>query len=254
MPPLTRETAGPLLNVNGELIGINTAIFAKAQGIGFAIPINKAKRIVSDLVRYGEVIPAWIGMTVQDIDERIAQYLHLPHAGGVLVTEIEKNSPAFKSGTRNNDIILSIETKTIQSVENYQNIMKDVAAGDTVRLRLWRNEREINVSVKTEVFTLDRAKELAYRLLGVSVENLSSKNRFADGTSEKEGVLISELQRQSYLAAIGVRPGDIIRQIDEITVKNTKDFEKAIVKYRQKKSMVVLLQREGQLYYITVKL
>jgi S1-C subfamily serine protease len=76
----------------------------------------------------------------------------------------------------------------------------------------------------------------------------------ADGTGEKEGVLISELQRQSYLAAIGVRPGDIIRQIDEITVKNSKDFEKAIVKYRQKKSVVILLQREDQLYYITVKL
>ncbi|MFC1812876.1 Do family serine endopeptidase [Thermodesulfobacteriota bacterium] len=248
------NSGGPLLNVNGELIGINTAIFAKAQGIGFAIPINKAKRIVSDLIRYGEVIPAWSGMTVQDIDERIAQYLHLPHADGVLVTEIEKNSPAFNSGILNNDIILSVETKTIQSVENYQTIMKDVAAGNIVRLRLWRNKREINVSVKTEVFPLDRAKELAYRLLGVSVENLSSKNRFAYGTSEKEGVLISELQRQSYLAAIGVRPGDIIRQIDEITVKTTKDFEKAIIKYRQKKSVVILLQREDQLYYITVKL
>ena len=248
------NSGGPLLNVNGELIGINTAIFAKAQGIGFAIPINKAKRIVSDLIRYGEVVPAWIGITVQDIDERIAQYLHLPHVDGVLVTEIEKNSPAFKSGVRNNDIILSIETKTIPSVENYQNIMKDVAAGDTIRLRLWRNKREINVSVKTEVFPLDRAKELAYRLLGVRVENLSSKNRFAYGTSEKEGVLISELQRESYLAAIGVRPGDMIRQIDEVTVKNTNGFEKAIVKYRQKKSVVILLQREDQLYYIAVKL
>jgi S1-C subfamily serine protease len=132
--------------------------------------------------------------------------------------------------------------------------MKDVAAGNIVRLRLWRNGREINVSVKTEVFPLDRAKELAYRLLGVSVENLSSKNRFAYGTGEKEGVFISELQRQSYLAATGVRPGDIIRQIDEITVKTTKDFEKAIIKYRQKKSVVILLQREDQLYYITVKL
>ena len=146
------NSGGPLLNVNGELIGINTAIFAKAQGIGFAIPINKAKRIVSDLIRYGEVVPAWSGITVQDIDERIAQYLHLSHADGVLVTEIEKNSPAFKSGIQNNDIILAIETKTIQSVENYQNIMKGVAAGDTIRLRLWRNKREINVSVKTEVF------------------------------------------------------------------------------------------------------
>ena len=79
------NSGGPLLNINGELVGINTAIYAKAQGIGFAIPINKAKRIINDLIRYGEVIPAWIGITVQDIDKRLAKYLKMQEAGGVLV-------------------------------------------------------------------------------------------------------------------------------------------------------------------------
>ena len=99
------NSGGPLLNINGELIGINTAIYAKAQGIGFAIPINKAKRIVTDLIRYGEVIPAWIGVTVQDMDAELAQYLKAPAIKGVLVKKAEKPDLPLKLGIREGDII-----------------------------------------------------------------------------------------------------------------------------------------------------
>ena len=109
------NSGGPLLNINGELIGVNTAIYAKAQGIGFAIPINTAKRIVSDLIRYGEVIPAWIGITVQDIDADLARYLKASAIKGVLVKKAEKSGPAGKAGIREGDIILSIKTRDIIS-------------------------------------------------------------------------------------------------------------------------------------------
>jgi len=98
------------------------------------------------------------------------------------------------------------------------------------------------------------ARELAFKLLGIKVENLSLTKRFQYKTFAKTGVVISEVNRQSYLARIGVKPGDIIRQIDEMTVSNVKDVEKAVVKYRHKKSIVILLQRSDQSYYITVKL
>ena len=97
------------------------------------------------------------------------------------------------------------------------------------------------------------ALELANSLLGISVDNLSAKNRQIFKTYAKEGVVISNLNRQSYLARIGVRPGDVIRQLDDISIKNIDDFKKAIIKYRQKKSLVMVLQREDQLYNITVK-
>jgi len=90
--------------------------------------------------------------------------------------------------------------------------------------------------------------------MGVAVENLSNKNRYINKLFAKEGVLISEINRQSFLAQIGVRPGDVIRQMDDITIKNIKDFKNAITKYRQKSSVVILLQRGNQLYNITVKL
>jgi len=248
------NSGGPLLNINGNLIGINTAIYAKAQGIGFAIPINKAKRIVSDLIRYGEVIPTWIGITVQDIDADLARYLKASDIKGVLVKKVEKIGPARKAGIRIGDIILTIATRDILSVENYHTVMNGFPAGETIDISLWRDGKVRTVSVKSSAFPKELALDLAYSLLGVAVENLSKINRYINKPLAKEGVLISEIHRQSFLAQIGVRPGDVIRQMDDITIKNIKDFENAIIKYRQKSSVVILLQRGDQLYNITVKL
>ena len=93
------NSGGPLLNINGELIGINTAIYAQAQGIGFAIPINRAKRIISDLINFGEVVQAWIGMTVQALDSNLSNYLGVPGDVGLMVTAVETESPAATAGT-----------------------------------------------------------------------------------------------------------------------------------------------------------
>jgi len=248
------NSGGPLLNINGELIGINTAIYAKAQGIGFAIPINTAKRIVSDLIRYGEVIPAWIGITVQDIDADLARYLKASDVRGVLVKKAEKSGPADKAGVREGDIILSIQTRNIISEKDFHSAMITYSAGEKIDITIWRNGKTETVSVKTSIFPKELALDLAYNLLGISVENLSSKNRYTYKAMAKQGVLISDLNRQSFLARIGAIPGDVIRQIDDIPIKNIKDFEEAIIKYRQKNSLVIVLQRGDQLYTITVKL
>ncbi|MBU4185511.1 MAG: Do family serine endopeptidase [Proteobacteria bacterium] len=248
------NSGGPLLNINGELIGINTAIYAKAQGIGFAIPINKAKRIISDLIQYGEVIQPWIGLTIQNLDKRLAQYLKVPGNKGVLVKEVAKNSPSHKAGIHDGDIIISIGTRKIHSNNDYRTALKDSSAGNTIKINLWRNGKALNVSLVAAVFPLDLAGELAYQLMGIRTENMSSRKPFAYKITAKQGVIITEINRQSYLYRIGVRPGDIIRQIDEINVKNLKDFEGAIVKYRHKTSVVILLQRGDQGYYISVKL
>jgi Do/DeqQ family serine protease len=248
------NSGGPLLNINGELIGINTAIYAKARGIGFAIPINTAKRIVSDLIRYGEVIPAWIGITIQDIDTDLARYLKASTINGVLVKKAETVGPARKAGIREGDIILSINTRDIASEKDFHRAMLALSAGDKIDITVWRNGKTKTVSVKTSVFPKELALDLAFDLLGISVENLSAKNRHIHKSLAKQGVLISDVNRQSFLAHIGARPGDVIRQIDDMPINNIKDFEQAIIKYRQKNSLVIVLQRGDQLYNITVKL
>ncbi|MBW2598243.1 MAG: PDZ domain-containing protein, partial [Deltaproteobacteria bacterium] len=227
------NSGGPLLNINGELVGINTAIYAKAHGIGFAIPINTAKRIISDLIRYGEVIPAWIGITIQDINEDLARYLSASAINGVLVKKAETVGPARKAGIREGDIILSINTSDIASEKDFHRSMLALSAEEKIDITVWREGKTKTVSVKTSTFPKELALDLALA---------------------KQGVLISDVNRQSFLAHIGAKPGDVIRRIDDIPIKNIKDFEQAIIKYRQKNSLVIVLQRGDQLYNITVKL
>jgi serine protease Do len=248
------NSGGPLLNINGELIGINTAIYSKAQGIGFAIPINTAKRIVSDLIRYGEVIPAWIGITIQDIDEDLARYLKASAVHGVLVKKAEPVGPARKAGIREGDILISINTSNIASEKDFHRAMIALSPGEKIDITVWREGKTKTLSVKTSAFPRELALDLAYDLLGISVEDLSTKNRYMYKALAKQGVLISDVNRQSFLAHIGAKAGDVIRQIDDIPIKNIKDFEQAIIKYRQKDSLVMVLQRRDQLYNITVKL
>lgn len=247
------NSGGPLLNINGELIGINTAIYAKAQGIGFAIPIDKAQKIISDLIQFGEVIQAWIGITVQFLDPRLARYLDLPQNQGVLIKELEKDSPAAVAGLKEGDILMAVGGRKIYSLQDYQTAIRNYADGDRVKMTLWRNGKSGTVIVKASVYPQNRAMDLAYRLLGVKVVSRSSDRHF-DVSDQEKGVRISEIDQQSYLARIGVRPGDIIRQINEIKTNDIDSFEKAIIKFRQKTSVVILLQRGDRGYYITVNL
>jgi Do/DeqQ family serine protease len=248
------NSGGPLLNIYGELIGINTAIYAKAQGIGFAIPINKARRIVTDLIKYGEVIPAWIGVIVQDLDHELAQYLNATNVKGVFVKKIETTSPAHKAGIHEGDIIRSIGSRKILSQNDFNTAMSNISAGETIKITIWRDGKTKEISVKSSSFPMELALDLAKHILGVSVKNLSKKNRYIYKTYAQKGVVIAEINRHSYLAHIGARPGDVIRQMDELTIKNIDDFKKAIVKYRKKTSLVIVLQRQDQLYNITIKL
>jgi Do/DeqQ family serine protease len=248
------NSGGPLLNINGELIGINTAIYAKAQGIGFAIPIGKAQRIVSDLVQYGEVKQAWIGLVVQELDEKIARYLNYSSRKGVMVKSIEPESPAQRAGLREGDILLTLGNKRIVGLDDYLGASKAVTAGETLEIQAWRGGQTRTVNLKTKEFPLERADELAWSLLGIKVDQLTSKNRRDFRIAIRDGVVISEIKSGSYLASIGARPGDVIRQIDDTSTPTREEFRKALVKSRQKSSLVLLIQRGEQGYYVTVSL
>jgi Do/DeqQ family serine protease len=248
------NSGGPLLNINGELIGINTAIYAKAQGIGFAIPINRARRIVADLIQYGEVKQAWVGLVVQDIDERLAQYLKYAGAKGVMVTSVEEGSPADQAGFMKGDVISAVDTRKIKSRDDYLAATKSLAADRKVAFEIWREGKNRQIAVKTRVFPLELADSLSRRLLGITVSDISSKTRKTYGIYARSGAVISTLAPKSYLYRIGARPGDVIRQMDDITIESKADFDKTIIKYRLKPSLVLLLQRGEQGYYITVRL
>lgn len=244
------NSGGPLLNIDGELIGVNTAIYAEARGIGFATPINRAKRIISDLINYGEVVQAWTGMTVQALDPDLALYFNLKNNTGVIVTAVEPESPAMVSGIQEGDIILSIDGVTISGISAYRMKTNEISAGQTISLAINRNGNHSNLFLKTTVFPLDRALELASQRLGIEVSNIDEQTSTTDAPRAHAGVLIMKIRPGSQLDRIGVRPGDIIRQIDETRVDNISDFKAAMVKYRNRPSVVLLIQRDGRLYYI----
>jgi serine protease Do len=253
------NSGGPLLNINGELVGINTAIYARAQGIGFAIPISKARRIITDLIRHGEVIQPWVGLTVQDLDATLSQYLNLPEPDkvnrkGVVVKEVEPSSPASTAGIQAGDILLSIANRSLTSAADYQTVINGISAGDTAAIDISRNGKSLTLSLQSAIFPEERAPVLALKLLGIRVEKQAAKKRPGRQPASSGGVVISEIAPSSYLARIGVKPGDIIHQLDDIEIGSIDDFNKAIVKYRQKPSVVILLQRADQLYNITVEL
>lgn len=248
------NSGGPLLNINGELIGINTAIYAKAQGIGFAIPISKTRKIISDLIAHGEVIEPWIGIIVQNIDAGLARYLNVPAKSGVLIKMVENGSPAAKAGAREGDIILALDNRKIVSEDDFQSTMRNYSVGDKLNLQLRRSAEPLSLSVVASQFPMEKASALGYRLLGIRTEDLTPGTRGRFNVAADSGALISDINPQSYLAQIGARSGDVIRRINEVPIQNSKDFNEAIVKYRHKKSIIVLLQRGDQGYYITIEL
>ena len=239
------NSGGPLLNINGDLIGINTAVYSSAQGIGFAIPINTAKRIVTDLIKYGEVIQPWIGIGLQRIDNRLAEYLTPDGKRGVLVNGVEPGSPAQKAGLQSGDILIAMNRHPVDSEEAYQEIMHDIRAGDTVSISFLRKNREAAASLTAQVFPVEAALDLAYSLFSIRVD---------ESPRRRSGIPIASVASGSYLARSGIAPGDVIRALDETVISSLEDFKKAVVKSRSKKTVVLLIQRGPRLYNIPVPL
>ena len=248
------NSGGPLLNINGELIGINTAIYAKAQGIGFAIPIDRAKRIVDDLIRFGEVIQAWIGLRVQPIDERLAAYLKLEKPEGILVRTVEAGSPADKAGAKPGDVLKTIDGQAVTDTETYRYAARGATPNQRLRMEIWRDGRLLPLTLTAGSFPPDRAAVLAEELLGITVEDLTPANRRRFRLNFTSGVVVTKVHPESYLARIGLEPGDVLRQLGDTAVENLESFQKALVKQRLQDSVVLLVQRGNQGYYITVEL
>ena len=248
------NSGGPLLNINGELIGINTAIYAKAQGIGFAIPISKARKIISDLIAHGQVIEAWVGLIVQNINRGLARYLGLPETGGVIVKAVETDSPAQRAGIRQGDVIVSVAGRHMFSDSDYQSAMRGIAVGRKIDIDIWRDGDLRTVTIAASRVPDHLGRRLAKHLLGIRVEDLTPDDRRRYGGETVSGVLISDIRPDSHLYRIGARSGDLIRRLNELPIRNGEDFERAVTRYRHKNSIILLLQRGDQAYYITVEI
>lgn len=244
------NSGGPLLNINGELIGINTAIYSGAEGIGFAIPIDRAKTIVDNLIHYGRVYTAWLGITVQDLNENLIAYFHVPVSNGALITEIVKGSPAETGGLKRGDVITELDKKKISSGRDYYDQLSQHTANETIELMVYRDGKGHRFEINATSFPLELTLILAYDRLGFRVEELNRTLARKYGLQEGDALVISEIKNGSQAERIGLRQGDIVRGINDVTVTSEDDFKEAIIKYRLKERITVLIQRGWTVYSV----
>ncbi len=247
------NSGGPLVDLSGEVIGINTAIQTTSGGnigIGFAIPINAAMLVFRGIKEHGRVVKGYLGIYLEDLDPEKIEYFGLSSGNGVLVTEVIKGSPAEKYGIKRGDIIIEYDGKRIGGVGDLQTKVATTVPGKKVEIKLIRNKKEKIV----EVVIGERPKELTSKQeeekssssgqLGLTVENYSE---------EEEGVIVTEVESDSPAEKAGIRRGDIIIEINESNVRDVGDFYKLIEKGKNKKTILFVVRREGHLKYIVVR-
>ncbi len=248
------NSGGPLINIHGEVVGINTAIFSKSggyMGIGFAIPINMAKAVMKQLIAHGKVVRGWLGVVIQDLDEDLAASFGLHQTEGVLIAEVSKGSPAEKGGIKEGDIILSMNGHKIKNASDLRNRVALTRPGSLVTFEVLRNGKRITLKVRVgDKAKLSKSKtpfsqHSLLQKLGLSVQDLDPDVADQFGYSMGQGVLIAGVEPQSPAAQAGLKPGQLIEEINHIRVHSVKELTKALA--RSSRTGTVLFKiRDGE--------
>ncbi|HXH02854.1 MAG TPA: DegQ family serine endoprotease [Candidatus Competibacteraceae bacterium] len=222
------NSGGALVNLRGELVGINTAIIAPGGGnvgIGFAVPSNMVQKLMEQLVRYGEIQRGQLGITTQDLNAELAQAFGIPANGGAVVTEVLPGSAAERAGLKPGDVITAVNGKPIQSAGALRNAIGLLRVGDNVTLDLLRNGRLQQVTARIREFTAAQAKgaSIDARLTGATFKDIVPGDPLH---GRVEGVLVADVARGSPAARAGLRPGDVITGVNRQAVTNTEELQR----------------------------
>ncbi len=241
------NSGGPLLNVYGEVIGINTAIVAAGQGIGFAIPVSMAKPIVTQLIRKGNVSRGWMGVSIQPVTEELAQSFGLRSTKGALISSVVSGSPAEKAGIRQGDVISGFNGAEVKDPGHLQRLVADAGIGKSVRVTVIRDGRAVNLSLiltsadsAPQPGTGGGRQQSQADPLGLVVED-------ADGG----GVVVVDLVRGGAAAA-GMKRGDLIVSINRRRIANSADYQQ-VVRQARGRAMIILVRRGDASIYFAVK-
>lgn len=241
------NSGGALINSRGELIGINTAIIPYGQGIGFAIPVNLAKRIIGDLMAYGKVKKAFLGVTVQKLTPELANYFEVPEKG-VLVTDVVKGSPADKAGIAPGDVITAIDSKNLTGLEDFQQALEDHRVGESARVKIFRKGRE---GVSEVIFKENPA---GLNPLGVTVKKVNPELERKFYLYVSEGCVITAVSDGSPAEKAGLRPGDVILQLNREALLDEDDFDQAMAQIADQDRVVLRVVRGQTVNLLLVKL
>ena len=242
------NSGGPLVNMQGEVVGINTMIIAGGQGIGFALPIDLAKTIVSQLKTKGEVTRGWLGVTIQDLKKDLSEYYGVKDGAGVLVMEVAPGDPADRAGIQPKDILLEVNGEKMTSSRQLTARAARLGVGETARVTVLRNGKKKTFDVtigKRPLTVADSAqppqkKETEF---GFQVAELTPEQARRLNSSEESGVVVVGVTTGSKAYKAGVQQGDLIVEINRRTVRSVADFKTLIQKYKNGKAIALLVKR-----------
>ncbi len=252
------NSGGPLLNIDGKVIGINTAIISGNAGgnvgIGFATPINVAKKILDDLREKGSVTRGWLGVMVQEITPELASTFGLKDNDGALVGNVLPNSPASNGGIKRGDVIVSFDNSVIKEMTNLPKLVAGVNPGTTVPVEVIRDGKNKKLNIKIAVLEEENVKTASLgNPLGVQTQDISPKLAERLNLSDTMGVLVSDVDPESPAARSGIRRGDVILEINRKQVKNMKDYYALAGKKGPSDTLLMLVKRGSTSIYIAVK-
>ena len=254
------NSGGPLFNLSGEVIGINTAIAARAQGIGFTIPINAAKDILLQLKEKGSITRGWIGVTIQELTADLSDHFGIKDGKGVLISSVVKGDPADKAGIRAGDIIVEFNGTRIENLNQLPRTVAATTPGQSVKVKVIRDGKEKVLSLKVAKKPGDEAVvaksgnngEVLEKWLGITVKAITKSILERFGLeSATTGVLISKVDMGSPAASVEIKAGDIIQEVNKMPVADMEGYRKAM-KAADRGKILLLILRGKNIFYVSI--
>ena len=254
------NSGGPLFNMRGEVIGINTAIMRSGQGIGFAIPINMAKSVLSQLYDKGNVTRGWLGVAIQSISPEMLNAFKLDDASGALVSGIVSDAPADNAGLQQGDVIVGFHGSEVEDSSTLPGLVAVVAPGTTVDVEIIRDGQRMTIPVTLGELEEDEAARIASlepsgveELLGIQVKAITEDMARELRTDDDRGVVVTDVADESPAANAGIQPGDIVREVNRQTVEDLDAYEAATAQIEGGEPVLLLLERRGNHLYVALR-
>jgi len=250
------NSGGPLFNMEGEVIGINTAIIAQGQGIGFAIPVNMAKELLPQL-KTGKVVRGWLGIMIQDITPELGKSFGLKTTQGVLVSDIVTGSPAEKAGLRRGDVIVRFDGKESETAHKLSQMAAATPPDTAVKIDILRDGKAETLSLTIGTMPSEEQTSVAApeeeTSWGMVVQELtpqlSQQFKLESGTT---GVVISGIETESAAAEAGLRPGDIISEVNRTAISNLNDYQHALAQVKSGENLLLLVKRGNSSFFVVL--
>jgi Do/DeqQ family serine protease len=239
------NSGGPLLNAEGELIGINTAIYGGgAQGIGFAIPIDSARRVMAELIEHGEVAPVWLGLDVQDLDAPLRQAFGLgERAAGALVSHVSPAGPGARADVRRGDVVTRVDGTPVGDARSFYEVLSRATQGQPLQLDVLRDGQARTARVVAEQIPDAAVSELMTRLLGVELE-----------PHARGGFAVTTVRAGSGSARIGLAAGDVILRINGRPLEDDVALRRSVLDLRGRERAILVVQRGSGRYHVAIPL